>query len=148
MVHSEALGASQFRDALFSDDCHWEKLSLKNRLDQDIELQIQCHLFKGRFHLLIRSANPVESRKLQKSAEHIARQLVDLIKVAPDNLSFVLVQENDPQSCWRWAFRWVGNSPLHSSTTELTDAAQQRLFSQVIQRGAQFPLIMRVGDVA
>jgi hypothetical protein len=148
MIHSEAVSASQFRDALFSDGCHWETLSLKNRLDQDIDLQVQCHLFKGRFHILIRSEAPVESRRLEKSAEHIARQLVDLIKVSSDNLSFVLVQENDPQGCWRWAFQWVGNSPIHTSTSELSSGAQQRLFSQVLQRGAQFPLVMNVGDVA
>lgn len=128
--------ASDIRDAILSHLSQWESVSLLNRLNQSVEIQLQCRLYKGRFHVFIRSESLGESRRLEKSAEYIAQQLVERLGVKPEAVSFVLSQVGEPRGCWRWSFQWVGNAPLKSVFAALGDGAQERLLSQVVGKGA------------
>lgn len=109
----------------------WESLSLKNRLSQSIDVKVLCRQVNGRFNVLIESDSLGETRRLEKSSEYIAQQMVDRLGAKPEDVSIVLHQCGESAGAWRWCFQWVGNSPLKSSFVALTEAAQQRLLAKI-----------------
>lgn len=137
-------GAPLEKDALLSSVAGWESLSLKNRLSQSIDVKILCRLFNGRFNVFIETESLGETRRLEKSSEHIAQQVVGRLGAKPEDVSIVLHQSGEPRGWWRWCFHWVGNAPLKSSFVELTEAAQERLLARVVNQGAVFSVVSGV----
>lgn len=129
------------KGALLSDVSDWELLRLNNRLSQPIDIKVLCRQLNGRFDVLIETDSLGATRRLEKSSEHIAHQIVDRLGAKPEDVSIVLHQSGKPTGWWRWCFQWVGNSPLKSSFVELTVAAQERLLARVLTQGSVFSML-------
>lgn len=95
----------------------FQTVSLRNRLDMDIRVDIRPLLIKNEVVVVVRANEAYHRTTVSKNIEHIAFQLRN--QYAHEGLGFSIVeyadrhhQKDDYEEWWQWRFNWVGKTPL------------------------------------
>ena len=114
---------------------------LQNRLGRLTPVSLNCFVFRDRYCVILRASREFPARQLSNSAEHLAHQIVARLGVAPEQVDFFQWQPGDHPEWLRWAFQWVGRSPLKGRCEAVSAGLFGSYLRPLQQQGHRFSLL-------
>lgn len=126
-----------------------ETLQLRNRVGRSMSVDVQCLKHRNRYYVILMTTRDLPGNQLLKSAEHLARQLIERLGVSPHDVDFIQYQQGEEPEWLRWRFQWVGNSPLQAASYPIKPSSQQSFLTPLFREGVTCSLAkQQVQDVA
>ncbi|NIB40111.1 hypothetical protein HBA55_10965 [Pseudomaricurvus alkylphenolicus] len=118
-----------------------DHLQLQDRLSRLIPVQLCCLVYRKRYTVILVASQEMPARRLSKSAEHIAHQLVQKLGARPAEVDFLQYQPGEEPEWLRWRFQWVGMSPLKGECIAVNEASRSRYLEPLLSGGQPFSLL-------
>jgi len=112
-----------------------ETVQLCNRVGRPLSVDVQCLSYRNRYYVVLMARQDLPGNQLLKNAEHLARQLIECMGVAPSDVDFIQYQPREEPEWLRWRFQWVGNSPLNAVSYPINVSSQQSFLLPLLSEG-------------
>jgi len=114
-----------------------ETVQLCNRVGRPLSVDVQCLSYRNRYYVVLMARQDLPGNQLLKNAEHLARQLIECMGVAPSDVDFIQYQPREEPEWLRWRFQWVGNSPLKAVSFPINASSQQSFLLPLLNHGVK-----------